>query len=737
MKESLHPVAAISSCAVPRAPAEKVMILLVAVAGGAYGQGTPTLEMQSVIVTAQKREQAAQSVPISLTAISGKDLEAAGIDSAALLDQVAPGLTVSSVSPGYLSITIRGISDLDGGLLGTPATGFYIDETPLSAFAFQLPQVAYWDAERVEVLRGPQGTLFGEASMGGTVRLITAKPDARDFAARVMLGRSQVAGGGHGVTARVMVNVPLQSDVLALRVTASRQDLIGWIDVPELQARDSNSGKAEDARIALRWTPSKQLKVDLSYAHQVLDSNDSSATSPGVYRPRDVNPGAQAPSFLSSRASRYDLANLTFNHDLGPAALVGSLSRYQRSSTVRTDLTPYVPLFFGVGGTAERGVAPLTVKATTAELRLVSNGDQVLNWTAGAYAKDDARKQDHAGVVISLPEFGLMRDETLYTTPARNRAKAWFGDAELKLTSDWALQAGVRYYKSDNHTSVRFDTTSEIFPGFIAGVVRDSGSSARATSPKLGLSWKPGAELLVFAKVSTGFRDGDSNYRPPGYAEVPSSYGPEKIRAYELGLKAQPWKWLSVNASVYQNHWTDLQLPFVTSDDLFGYIQNAGKAKATGAEIELAVRPTAGLRLGLNLASVDSRIEEDVPNAVGDAGAVKGNRIPFSPRLQASMSAACEFDLSGGLGATVSANYSHRGATYSEPSNNSTLRNAAYNNLYMKAGVHGETWGANLFVSNATNSTASYQKTKAAAGGIVLTNYVQPRTLGVEVNATF
>ena len=715
----------------------RLLILLATAVGGAHGQGAPAPDLQTVVVTAQKREQAAQGVPVSLTAVSGKDLEAAGIDSAALLDQVAPGLTVSSSGPGYLSITIRGISDLDGGLLGSPATGFYIDETPLSAFAFQLPQVAYWDAERVEVLRGPQGTLFGEGSMGGTVRLITNKPDAGAYAGRVTLGWSQVAGGGHGVTARAMINMPLQRDLLALRVTASRQDIIGWIDVPELQARNSNNGKAEDARIAVRWTPSKPLKVDLSYAHQVLDSKDFWATSPGVYRPRDVNPGAQAPSFLSMRASSYDLANLSLNYDLGPAALVGSLSRYERSSTVRVDLTPLVPLLFGVGGTAERGAAALTVKATTAELRLVSNGDQALNWTAGAYAKDDARKQDHGGVVISLPELGVMRDEILYTMSARNRALALFGDAELKLASDWALQAGLRHYRSDHHTSVRFDTTSAIFAGFTAGVVRDSVGSARATSPKLGLSWKPSADLLVFAKVSTGFRDGDSNYQAPGYPEIPASYGPEKIRAYELGLKSQPSPWLFVNASVYQNHWTDLQLPFVTSDNLFAYIQNAGKATATGAEIEFTARPMAGLRLGLNLASVDARIDDDVPNAAGAAGAVKGNRIPFSPRLQASVSAAHEHAMSGGLWAVVSANFAHRGATYSEPSNNRSLKNAAYNNLTLNAGVHGESWGTKLYVGNATNSTASHQKTAAPSGGIVLTNYVQPRTLGVEVSGSF
>ncbi|HSW04016.1 TonB-dependent receptor plug domain-containing protein [Aquabacterium sp.] len=164
MKEGLSCPAATSPCAFPRAASDKVMLLLATAVGGAYGQGAPARDLQTVVVTAQKREQAAQSVPVSLSAIGGKDLEAAGIDSAARLDQVAVGLTVGSVGPGYLTITMRGISDLDGGLLGTPATGFYIDETPLSAFAFQLLQLAYWDAQRVEVLRGPQGTLFGEGS---------------------------------------------------------------------------------------------------------------------------------------------------------------------------------------------------------------------------------------------------------------------------------------------------------------------------------------------------------------------------------------------------------------------------------------------------------------------------------------------------------------------------------------------------------------------------------------------
>jgi iron complex outermembrane recepter protein len=713
--------------------------LLATACNGAQAQGAagaPTTAVQTIVITAQKREQPAQSVPVSVTALTGRDLEAAGIGSAALLDQVAAGVTVAASAPGYLTVTIRGISDLEGGLLGAPATGFYIDETPLSAFASQLPQVAYWDAERVEVLRGPQGTLFGEGSMGGSVRLITTKPDARALAARVQVSGVQVSGGGRGATARLMLNVPLQHEMLALRVTAGRQELPGWVDVPELKALDVNTGRADDARVALRWTPTARSTVDLSYAHQTLSSRDATATSPGRYKPSDVDLGAQAPAFLSARSSRYALANFTVQHDLGPAALVAALSRYERTSSVRTDLTPFVPLFFGVGGTAERVFAPLTVKAGTAELRLASVGESRLQWTAGLYAKEDARQQARTGLVISLPDLGLPRDETLYTTPARNRALAVFGDTEFRLPAGWAVQAGLRHYRARNQTQVRFDTTSAIFPGFTAGVVQDSGSSARADSPRLGLSWTPNPGLLVFAKLSTGFRDGDSNYRAPGYTEIPAAYGPEKLRAYELGLKAQPFSGVSLHASVYRNHWTDLQLPFVTSDGLFSYINNAARTESTGAEIELLVRPMAGLRLGLNLAGVDARIVDAGP-AAGTSGVTQGKRIPFSPRWQATASATWEFALQRGLRTELSARYAYRGSTFSEPANDAALRNAAHETLYLRAGVRGPAWSAHLFGSNVGNGQPTQRKSAAPAGGIVDAQYVQPRTVGLEVGGSF
>jgi outer membrane receptor protein involved in Fe transport len=604
--------------------------------------------------------------------------------------------------------------------------------------------MAFWDAERVEVLRGPQGTLFGESSMGGTIRLITNKPDAKAFEARLQGGWSKISGGGNGYTARAVVNVPLIKNELALRVSASHQDIVGWIDVPDLGKKDDNKGKQDDARVALRWTPSKQLTVDASYAHQRLDASEFFATSPGRYQPTELSTAFLPAGGDSGNKSKIDLTNLTVSYDLGAATLVGAVSHFERFSVVNRDNTPFVNLFFGTAGTAFVVEDGEPIKATTVELRLGSNGDQNFNWTAGLYSKKDERGTLRGGFKISIPNFGLVDDLSLSTQLTKNDASAVFGDVEYKLSDSFALQAGVRYYKSKIDQTTTFDTDSAIFGP--AAAATTGTSMASKTTSKLGLSWKPTAGMLVFGKVSQGFRDGGTNYQRAGAPEIPAGYKPESVTAYELGVKSQPLPWLTVNASVYRNDWTDLQLGFATSTGLYGYIANAGKAKADGAEIELVARPTNQLRLGLNLSLINAKLSSTVVNVITPPNGVStttviaqsGNRIPQSAKVQASISAAYDFALTGDLGGVVSANVSHRGDTYSEPANRETEKNNAYDNVYLRFGINGQNWGGGLYVNNATNSTATNNKLRyVTAVPYPYSSYVQPRTVGVEVNASF
>jgi iron complex outermembrane recepter protein len=474
-----------------------------------------------------------------------------------------------------------------------------------------------------------------------------------------------------------------------------------------------------------------------------LNASEFFATSPGKYQPSELSPAFLPVVADSGNRFKLDLTNLTVSYDLGSSTFVGAVSHFESVARTFRDNTPFVQLFFGAPGTAFIVQDGAPIKATTAELRLGSNGDQTLNWTAGIYGKKDERATVRSGFDISVPAFGLVNDLSLSTQRTKNDASAVFGDVEYKISSDLALQAGVRHYKSKIGQTTTFDTDSAIF-GPAAAPISGSSSASKTTS-KLGLSWKPATGMLVFGKVSQGFRDGGSNYLRVGQPEIPAGFAPESVTAYELGVKSQPLPWLTVNASVYRNDWTDLQLAFLTSDGLFGYTANAGKAKATGGELEIVARPTNQWRLGLNLSAIDAKIASTVVNTISTPGgsvttvlAQSGNRIPQSAKLQASVSAAYDFSLAGGLGGVLSANVSHRGDTFSEASNREAEKNKAFNNVYLRFGVNGLNWGAAMFVNNATNSTATNNKLRyVTALPFVYSSYVQPRTVGVEVNASF
>jgi iron complex outermembrane receptor protein len=723
--------------------AHSVALALLAAAAAApttAAAADEAIRLEEIVVTAQKREQAVQDVPVSVLAINAGSLEAAGVTDVGDLDVLAAGLTVAASDPGALNITMRGISNLGGGLLTGPSVGYYIDETPLSSFSQLMPQIAFWDAERVEVLRGPQGTLFGEGSMGGTIRVITRKPDPEAFAAAFKLDYSSVSGGDDGVAGWGMVNIPLVADKLALRVAASRQEFPGWVDIPDLGLKDENEATQEDVRAALRWTPNDKLTVDLTYAWQKLENGWSAATSPGVYEPSAVDPGMQAVAVPSPRDSEYDLANLTVSYDIGFATLVASASSFDMTRNALTDNTPIVTKFFGpvlgAGGTAFQVARDIEIDTQTAEIRLVSDDGGRLRWTVGGYFKDDERIQGATGFIITLPLIGLIDDQSLAYVRAQAKAWAVFGDIEYKLTDTLALQAGVRHYDAEIDQLIRFETTSLIF-GTIAGVEQPSSGSYADTLPKIGLSWTPNDNLMLYAKYAEGFRDGGANYQAPGYPEIPAAYEPEKVESLEIGLKSQPADWLILNASVYQNTWSELQLPFLTSDGLFTYLANAGKAKSTGAELEITAMPATGLRLALGLAYVDAEIDEDVTNAFGMPIAVKGNRIPYSPEFQASLSGSYDFPITESLRGSVSASYSYRDGTESDAANTDYLQNDSHDNLFLRIGLNGRNWGIGVYGSNLTDSDATVSKAPFAASTVAYGTYVQPRTIGVELNVAF
>lgn len=692
--------------------------------------------VEKIVVTAQKRSQDLQKVPESVTAISGKKLKEAGIAGLDDVDQLTPGLTVTNDNPGVLNLTIRGISNFSGAsLTASPAAGVYIDEMPVSAFGGAIPQSVFWDAQRVEVLRGPQGTLFGESSMAGTVRIISKKPDATDYFGEIAGQWTTIKGGDNGWSGHLLVNIPVAKDELAIRASVSRQDIVGWVDVPDLNLKDANSGKQNEEHFAARWTPTTQFTVDASYWHQTLDTPSFSQSSPGVLQPSAAFPVFTAIDALDKNKSDVKMTNLTANYDFGPVSLLGTVTHFEQQIELTATLTPFFPGFFGVPGTGN-SISNVRLDSTISELRLMSNGDQRFNWTIGLYNKQEDRGQPNSGLDLSIPLFGISHDRSFATAAASIDGSAIFGHGDFDITDTVNIQFGARYYMAETPTKITLETNSILF-GYVAGSTQVGVGKSENFTPELGLSWQPMENLMLYTRYAEGFRDGGANFIPPG-EPIPASVLPEKIRTYEVGFKSQPTDWMTVNAAAYVNYWRDLQLSSVTPDGLFGYTLNAGKVRSYGGELEVLAKAAEHLNVGLNLATVRSQIQTDVFNGIGALIVKAGNDVPYSPKLQASVFAAYDFPITDGVNGIVSANYSYRSKMFSEITDRQGELNPEYGNLNMRFAAETENWTASLFVNNATDSDATNNRTRRiGALPYVVSNYVQPRTIGVELKYGF
>ncbi|MCP4045890.1 MAG: TonB-dependent receptor [Gammaproteobacteria bacterium] len=695
------------------------------------------LIIEEVIVTAQKREQAAQDIPISLFAVTGDTLEQAGINSLEGIRDIAAGLEIVSVNPGAVQIAMRGVTNLSGGIESTAAVGYYLDETPVSSFATAMPEFAMWDANRVEVLRGPQGTLFGEGSMGGTIRVITNKPDSSDFYGRVQGEVSTVDGGKSGWAGRGVVNIPLAEDTLALRLTLSHIDRGGWVEVPDIDEKDTNTIQSTDLRAALRWTPNDKLTVDLSYMYQDLElDNTFGQTSPGVLDPQDQLSYAGPVGQLSTEASDYDLFNLTIDYDLGFASLVSATSSFNQDRSWLDDLGPQMPLFFGTSGPSSNSPGSTTVDVFTQEFRLVSIGDERLDWTTGVFYKTNDREAEQA-FYFDLPDWGLV-DKAASLQESSADSWAVFAEIDFEFTDRWSGQLGGRYYSDDRELTTTDLEDSLIF-GTVAGTVTSGSGSDSHFSPKLALTWT-GDDTLFYAKVANGFRSGGTNpnqsFRPE---QIPAVYGPEELWSYELGLKnTLAGGQVQLNAYVYFNDWTDLQLGFVTDDGLFGYTENAGSAESTGGELEFLWLPTDRLTWAVNLGYTNAKITEDVYNAFDELIAAKGNRIPFVPKWSLGTTLDYIWPVFDNLEGVVHLGYAFRDSNFSEPSNDEERENDKYSQVTLRGGIQGERWGLYAFVTNLLNEEdTTYKLRPVAATPLTYTTYVRPRTIGVEATWSF
>ncbi len=692
--------------------------------------------IDEIVVTAQKRLQSAQEVPVSVLAISGAELEKSGIESIEELSDLAAGVEIVSLSPGAVQMVVRGVTNLAFGQLdSTAAVGYYIDETPISSFMpTEMPDTSLWDVERVEVLRGPQGTLFGESSMGGTIRIITRRPDPLDFGGTVIAGYESATDGGSGYSAQGILNVPLVDEKLALRLNLSRKDLSGRIDIPDLGLVDADDIDMTRVQVALGWTPNEQLNVQFSYLEQETNLvTDSTQTSSGRFDPLAQSPpGMFGPvGGLSPQDNRFQLVNITVEYDFDRVSLVSATSFFDLERAVLYDNSFLTNLFFGVPGTLTNSL-DLPVESFTQELRLSSGGDQGLSWTVGAFFQSNRRGGGQT-LFADLPDFGLT-DVATQNFDVEIDSYALFGQLEYRLGDLWSVQLGGRYY-ADDRTIGKEQLTDSVIFGLVAGTVTSDKGSANDFAPSLGISWSAG-EHLLYARVAKGFRSGGINdnvsFDP---AEIVPTYGSEELWSYEIGSKNLIWDGkLQLNGYIYMNRWDDIQLSQGTSDNFF-YTVNAGKAESFGGELELVAAPIDDLTVRANFSLTDAEIREEVTDPFGNVILSKGNKIPLSPDTTFSLSADYSRSFSSDLTGTLYARYAYRSSNFSDAQNFPEGKNESNDNVFISLGLEKQTWGVYASVINALDEDGTVYR--AGIPPVELATFVQPRTYQLEVRWSF
>jgi outer membrane receptor protein involved in Fe transport len=704
------------------------------------GESNTPVRLEEIIVSAEKREESSLDVPMSLTALSGDQL--ARSQSYRLEDFVGkiPGLTLISDGPLGSQLVIRGLTTGSAAVNSSVAT--YIDETPYTAVgpwagsSVISPNLDTFDMQRIEVLRGPQGTLYGANALGGLLKYVSNAPDPSGFEARVETGGSYVFNGGAGFDVHGMVNVPL-ADNAALRVVGYTNYYPGFIDDPSRGVADINGSRFTGFRAGLLYRPTANLSFRLNAFYQNRSWDD--------YSNEDVNPGTLAPIYgnrLQERLigqpgdAKTQLYNLTMNWDLEVAKLVSSTSysnfRIHAVNDLSIEFGPLVGSILGVPSGFADEFTP-SDQAFTQEVRLSASGEQSLQWQVGGFFTN----QSGGDVERFFPVDAATRT-TLFNNlilgavnlPVHYREFAGFADLDYHITPTVDVDAGGRY--SENHQTFH-ETGTGIFGG-VAGF--GATSSQGVATYSTDVRWRVIPDNMLYARIASGFVPGGPN-SVVATADVPPSYSSSTTVNYEAGIKSSLLDHhFTAELSVFHIDWRKIQLQAVIGG--LNQFVNGGTARSDGVEWNFAYLPINGLTLNFNGAYTHAYLTQATPASVN--GEV-GDRLPAVPLVASAVSAEYERSLFGDYSGFAGADWRFTGSRYSNFTAVGPRQNMPSFNIFdLRAGVKTRAWTFALYAKNVGNRVAiNYVQPEALSGGLGPQSAVlyAPRTVGATITADF
>jgi len=708
-------------------------------------------EIADIVVTARKTAERLHDTPMSIAVITADAIEKTGATTLEDLGRETPGLTIVSAAPGQNAITLRGLS-------GNNTVGLYLDDTPLSigiGNAVQPTNIdmdpALFDLDRVEVLRGPQGSLYGASSFGGTVRYITNQPNLTEEHVTAKVTASGTEDGGFNEEVDGLINQPIIPGYLAVRAMVFDHNNSGYIDQYPTDPnnylavlsgpvdKDINTEQTFGGRIAIEAKPVDQFFATLAayYQHMDLGAPFAFDAPPGTFSDPIQSRLVREPS-----TDQVQLYTLTLQGDVQPVHVTSSTSYMDRYVFNAEDDSKDLYYFFPQGA-----VYPSTLYAEACnhdfveEMR-VSGGAGPVHGVVGLFYA-------HAVAYGTLnwptpPQYEMaFGSEPVYYNwnDFLDVQKATFGELNIDLLPGLQATLGDRLYQQSQRYTVYING---IFNGGAETPASSYGSEARGTTPKYGFSYHVTPDILTYTTVAKGYREGGPLYPFPstcaadlpalGLSTPPTAYKPDSIWNYEMGAKTE---WLehrlTMNGAIYYIDWTNIQQNIILPTCGFGFVGNFGKASSKGSELEMNYDPTRALKLTLSFSYNEAKLTSTIPGAAGRTG----QTLEYAPRWMGATSAEYTHPIDADTAAYLRGDFSTTSREDTSYNSQSVYYNVAgYGLLNLRLGVKHRAWTGGLFVTNALDKHA--ETDLPLSNGVDLPTQRRialnrPRTIGLDI----
>jgi outer membrane receptor protein involved in Fe transport len=761
-------------------------------------QSATDVDQAEIVITAQKREETILEIPQSVTVVGGDTLERQHATTFQQYLNQIPGLSITEAEPGSTRLTLRGVNT--GGVSSTVAV--YVDEMPYGSStalvngAILTGDIDPFDLARIEVLRGPQGTLYGANSLGGIFKYVTNTPQIGEFSARARAGIEFVDNGGTGYNANALVNVPL-GDNAAFRASGFYRKHAGWVDanpqdmllggvlpVTSLDDENINGNQSWGGRASVLFRPSEQLTVRLTAFTQNLNTHGSSSVE---VDPDDLEPTngeyGQTSFIPEFNHFKYRIYNATVEYDFGFANLLSATSWGKLTSRFLTDITPALgatinvvvgplsPFPGGIPGVFPAQVTTETlgsdqtqltgVRKFTQEVRLASPSNDVFEWMVGAYyTKEKGIIEQHInGFVLDNP--AMLRDQLtdliFLSLDSRYREVAGFTNVTWHASDRFDITAGARLSKNKQ-------TSSQVIGGPVAplqfGGAIPEFDDGRSSESVFTYSLAPRFEIsdnsAIYARIAKGYRPGGPNAVPPlsgpALDAFPVTFDADTLTNYEVGYKLDVGRRVSFDVAAYHLVWKNIQVIGQTATG-FSYNDNGKGARVNGIEGALNLRPSRGMNVSLNAALMDAQLTADTPGLVGGQD---GDTLPYSPKFSFGANADYEWPVFAGATAFVGGSLRYTGKQRAgfridsdsisvDPEGNFIAdalpqrRIPDFATIDLRAGVDFGQFTLEAYARNVTGShgITALNDADGLPAGAIQAAFIQPRTIGLSLSAGF